>query len=150
MASERKGFYNGFSNQYRMKVYQMQKKLRDKGEYIDWRVEKCYICGECKYENMVHLEDYNNIEDYKVVCIPCHMRLHARFRCPSVWLWHLEKISKGESPKQYRTVNDYFNSGTPFKIKGYEGKSPLDFGDNWYNKLPMSPVDICKGVHKYE
>jgi hypothetical protein len=128
--------YNGFTGKERDAAYQIQKQMRDRG-LISWDNKPCDICGVIGGLIMPHQENYADPYAFWPLCVECHMKLHSRFNNPTAWLKHLDKVTHGFVPLQFKTVTDYFKQKGARKAPEYKGKRPDDFGNKWFNNLSM-------------
>ncbi|MCA0045323.1 hypothetical protein [Celeribacter litoreus] len=93
--------YNGFTGAERRKGDQVLQVLRRRG-FID-QPERCDICGVTNRIGF-HGEDYFDPFSYAVLCFPCHMALHRRFKSPENWQALLDRHSESPWIEDYRTL----------------------------------------------
>lgn len=79
------GPYNGFSSEERIRGWQCQHWLRDRGHLPPFGSLTCSVCGIGHRVN-VHLEDCFDPHHGGIpICGHCHRALHRRFKNPDGW-----------------------------------------------------------------
>lgn len=141
--------YNGFPADFRDKVYKIQK---TGGLLAPIQRQPCSMCGGKGGFMMCHTENYYNLLDLVPCCVECHMKLHARFSRPGVWIQHLIELSEGRVPKQWQNTNQYFAQQNTKRVGGFSpgdeyypelvNEAPGLFGDKWYHQLLMKKIDL--------
>lgn len=145
--------YNGFPAEFRTKVYNQQK---TQGLMIPISKMSCSICGGSGGFMMGHTENYYDLTDLRPVCVECHMKLHARFSRPGVWIMHLMALIEGYKPTQWKTTGEYFANQGKTRLGGHTlsdefnwesaKEDPAGLGSEWYHQLKMTKIDLYTGV----
>lgn len=89
--------YNGFPGWFRI---QAGAALYEQSRAGTLTLDACTVCGDSSTKLMIHLEDYENLTEYRVICRRCHMTLHKRFNQPHVWTRLLASIADGSCTRQ--------------------------------------------------
>lgn len=134
--------YNGFTGRQRQKVFDIIKHLRVTGE-INKEVEICEMCGCEGGLIMQHSENYFDWYNTYILCVECHMKLHARFKAFDSWINYLVKIRNGYSSKGFNSVISYF--GSKENKEFFNPKQPQSFIPNpelWYENLKPYKINI--------
>lgn len=74
--------YNGFGNEVRVHVWQLQLYAYDAGTLT--RPKACALCGSGTHL-VHHSENYADPWTSIALCHGCHMAVHGRFRSPGSW-----------------------------------------------------------------
>lgn len=87
-----------------------------------WNFErKCQLCGLTDKDGAyiwVHQEDYTRpIEDARPICVECHMRLHMRYRFPTLWHVYCLGLREGFKPKPWATNNAFIVAHPFYKMR---------------------------------
>lgn len=93
--------HNGFTGAERRKGDQVLQVLRRNG--LIAAPERCDICGATSRIGF-HGEDYFDPFSYAVLCFPCHMALHRRFKSSEKWQALLDRHSESPWIEDYRTL----------------------------------------------
>ena len=118
--------YNGFTGAERRRGDQVLIVLRKQG--VIAQPDCCDICGTTKMVGF-HGEDYFDSFSLAVLCFPCHMALHRRFRYPRSWLERL--AGNPDSP----LIADY--RALPMQEVDFAG---------WLRQNTSGPFDMARRI----
>jgi hypothetical protein len=130
--------YNGFTPKERSAGWRVQKAMREAGTILDWTKMPCDMCGQVSPATMPHQENYFDPRAFYPLCVECHMRLHARFNNPDLWVLYLVALKNRYKPYIWRTVFEYIKRRPTFPVDPEIVTNPREVGCKWFHELTLS------------
>lgn len=143
--------YNGFSGNERAA---MDRAIRRGEAPVAVTVPPCAMCGHpSPAKTQTHAEDYSKPfrwgppATYQI-CIPCHRRLHARFKSPDRWASHCAFLRRGWYGRE--ATNDeliqHHSRGAAYEWGSLTHEPPIRSGSSawWWESLSLTPIDVKK------